>query len=85
MDVWDGANCPMMQDVFRHFQLSGLTIGNRMHICSQVAREIEVVELWDFNESRHEARHQAILAQNFNNASSSGILPILLDTHSKSN
>ena len=50
-------------------QLLGLAIGNHMCICSQVAREVETVELWALNESRHKARRQTLWARNLNGVS----------------
>ena len=60
MDYRDRANSSSLQDILCYPQLLGWTIGNRMHIHSQVAREIKVVELWAFNESTHKARHQTL-------------------------
>lgn len=51
----------------------------------QVARQIEVVELWAFNKIRVMARCQTLQAQNLNAASLSCGPPILLDMKSNSN
>lgn len=62
MDVCDGANSPTIQEVLRHTQLPGLAIGNGVSTRSQVAREVEVVELCAMNESRQEVRCQTLRA-----------------------